>query len=89
MNFFERQDIARRKTGRLIALFEMKATSKIDKGDFRHIDWFFSEGPGKGYRGAGFVVYLGEHLLSFGLGRIALPALMLWSFQDLQPSSHV
>lgn len=68
--------------GRLIALFEMKATSKIDSGDFRHINWFLSDGPGKGYRGVGFVVYLGEHLLSFGPGRIALPASMLWSFSQ-------
>ena len=66
--------------GRLIALFEMKATSKIGANDFRHIDWFLSEGPGKGYRGVGFVVYLGEHLLSFGPRKIALPASMLWSF---------
>ena len=66
--------------GRLIALFQMKATSKIDSGDFRHINWFLLEGPGKGYRGVGFVVYLGEDLLSFGPGRIALPASMLWSF---------
>lgn len=48
--------------------------------DFRHIDWFLKEGPGKSYRGAGFVVYLGQHLLTFGPGRIALPASMLWSF---------
>ncbi|MEP7456191.1 DUF4143 domain-containing protein [Phyllobacterium sp. SB3] len=81
-------DIVAEAPGRLIALFEMKATSKIDKGDFRHIDWFLSEGPGKGYRGVGFVVYLGEHLLSFGPGRIALPASMLWSIQDLRPSSR-
>jgi len=73
-------DILAEAPGRLIALFEMKATSKIDSSDFRHIDWFLTEGPGKSYHGAGFVVYLGEHLLSFGPGRIALPASMLWSF---------
>jgi hypothetical protein len=63
-----------------MALFEMKATSKIDSGDFRHINWFFSDGPGKGHRGTGFVVYLGSDLLSFGTGRIAVPASMLWAF---------
>jgi predicted AAA+ superfamily ATPase len=73
-------DILAEAPGRLISLFEMKATSKIDSGDFRHIDWFLTEGPGKSYRGVGFVVYLGEHLLSFGPGRVALPASMLWSF---------
>ncbi|MBX9463036.1 MAG: ATP-binding protein [Aquamicrobium sp.] len=73
-------DILAEAPGRLIALFEMKATSKIASSDFRHIDWFLTEGPGKSYRGVGFVVYLGEHLLSFGPGRVALPASMLWSF---------
>jgi predicted AAA+ superfamily ATPase len=70
-------DILAEAPGRLISLFEMKATSKIDSGDLRHIDWFLTEGPGKSYRGVGFVVYLGEHLLT---GRVALPASMLWSF---------
>jgi predicted AAA+ superfamily ATPase len=74
-------DVLAEAPGRLIALFETKATSKIDRNDFRHIDWFLSEGPGKNCRGSGFVVYLGEHLLSFGTGRIALPASMLWSFR--------
>lgn len=73
-------DILAEAPGRLIALFEMKASSKIAAHDFRHIAWFFKEGPGKGYRGAGFVIYLGEHILSFGPGCIALPASMLWSF---------
>lgn len=48
--------------------------------DFRHINWFLSEGPGKSYRGAGFVVYLGDDMLSFGAGRVALPLSALWSF---------
>jgi predicted AAA+ superfamily ATPase len=73
-------DILAEAPGRLIALFEMKASSKIGPNDFRHIDWFLSDGPGKGYRGIGFVVYLGEHVLTFGPRKIALPASMLWSF---------
>ncbi len=73
-------DILAEAPGRLLALFEMKASSMIDARDFRHINWFLTEGPGKTYRGAGFVVYPGEHLLSFGPGRIALPASVLWSF---------
>lgn len=67
--------------GRLLALFEMKASSDVGRDDFRHIDWFMSDGPGASYRGAGFVVYLGERLLSFGPGRIALPLSMFWSFR--------
>ncbi|MGH6999880.1 MAG: ATP-binding protein [Stellaceae bacterium] len=78
-------DILAEAPGRLLALFEMKASSTIDARDFRHINWFLTEGPGKTYRGAGFVVYLGEHLLSFGPGRIALPASMLWSFAIGRP----
>jgi uncharacterized protein len=73
-------DILAEAPGHLLALFEMKASGKIDRHDFRHIDWFLTEGPGKGYKGSGFVIYLGEHVLSFGKGRIALPASMLWSF---------
>lgn len=55
--------------------------SKINSSDFRHVDWFLTEGPGKSYRGVGFVVYLGEHLLSFGPGRVALPASCCGRFQ--------
>ena len=80
-------DILAEAPGRLLALFEMKASSSIGGHDFRHIDWFFRDGPGKGCRGAGFVVYLGEHLLSFGPGRIALPVSMLWSFPVEAPQA--
>jgi predicted AAA+ superfamily ATPase len=74
-------DIVAEAPGKLLALFEMKAASTVGVQDFRHIDWFSSEGPGRGYRAAGFVVYLGGQLLSFGPGRIALPLSMLWSFE--------
>jgi len=73
-------DIVAEAPGRLLALFEMKAAATVGADDFRHINWFLSEGPGKSYRGAGFVVYLGEDLLSFGAGRIALPLSVFWSF---------
>jgi predicted AAA+ superfamily ATPase len=73
-------DIVAEAPGRLLALFEMKASGKVGADDFRHINWFMSEGPGKSYKGIGFVVYLGSDLLSFGAGRIALPLSMLWSF---------
>lgn len=73
-------DIVAEAPGRLLALFEMKCAATVGADDFRHINWFLSEGPGKSYRGAGFVVYLGDDLLSFGAGRIALPLSALWSF---------
>jgi len=73
-------DIVAEAPGRLLALFEMKASSDVSPHDFKHINWFMTEGPGTGYRGAGFVVYLGDRVLSFGSGRIALPASMFWSY---------
>jgi len=74
-------DIVAEAPGKLLALFEMKAASTVGVHDFRHIDWFRSEGPGRGHRAAGFVVHLGTQLLSFGPGRVALPLSMLWSFE--------
>lgn len=62
-----------------LALFRTRATSKVGPDDFRHIDWFMSEGPGNGRRCSGFVVYFGEHVLSFGPGKTALPISSLWS----------
>lgn len=73
-------DIVAEAPGKRLALFEVKATATVGAGDFRHIDRFLADGPGRPYRGAGFVIYLGEQLLSFGPGRIALPLSMLWSF---------
>lgn len=73
-------DIVAEAPGKLLALFEMKAASTVGAQDFRHIDWFRNEGPGRDYRTTGFVVYLGSQLLSFGAGRIALPLSMFWSF---------
>ncbi len=75
-------DIVAEAPGRLLAVFEMKAAATVGLDDFRHINWFLSEGPGKSYKGTGFVVYLGTDLLSFGAGRIALPLSMLWSFDS-------
>lgn len=73
-------DILAEAPGRRLALFEMKASSRVGPNDFRNIDWFLTQGPGSGYRGAGFVVYLGEHVVAFGPGRVALPVSMLWSY---------
>jgi uncharacterized protein len=75
-------DILAESPGKLLALFEVKASSTVSNADFRHINWFLSEGPGRSYKGIGFVVYLGDDLLSFGKGRIALPLSILWSFRS-------
>jgi predicted AAA+ superfamily ATPase len=72
-------DIVAEAPRRVLAVLEMKAAATVGIDDFRHINWFLSEGTGKSYKGIGFVVYLGNDLLSFGAGRIALPLSMLWS----------
>ena len=75
-------DIVAQAPGKILALFEMKASTTVAGDDFRHLDWFLKEGPGKSYKGSGFVVYLGDQLLSFGPGLLAVPLSMLWSFPD-------
>jgi predicted AAA+ superfamily ATPase len=73
-------DIVAEAPGRVLALFEIKASMTVEWGDFRHVDWFLKEGPGRAYRGVSFVVYLGDQVLSFGAGRVALPLSMFWSY---------
>jgi predicted AAA+ superfamily ATPase len=72
-------DIVAEAPGRRLALFEMKAAASVHKDDFKHMDWFLSE-PASAYTGTAFVVYLGDRLLSFGPGKIALPLSMFWSY---------
>lgn len=73
-------DIIAHAPGKLLALFEVKAAATVNERDFGHIDWFMRSGPGSRYRCAGFVVYLGDDLVPFGPGKIALPLSFLWSF---------
>jgi predicted AAA+ superfamily ATPase len=73
-------DIVAEAPGRVLALFEMKASMTVDWADFRHLDWFLKEGPGNAYKGVAFVVYLGDRALSFGPGRMALPLSAFWSY---------
>jgi len=75
-------DIVAQAPGRMLVLFEMKASTSVDADDFRHLDWFLKEGPGKSYKGAASVIYLGDQVLSFGPGRLALPLSILWSFSS-------
>lgn len=73
-------DLLAEAPGGALVLFEVKAAATVTAADFRHLDWFFNEGPGRLQGGAGFVVYLGDRLLSFGPGKLALPLSMFWSF---------
>jgi len=73
-------DIVAQAPGRKLALFEMKASASVSSEDFRHLEWFLDDGPGKSHKGTAFVVYLGDQILSFGPARLALPLSMFWSF---------
>ena len=74
-------DLIAEGPGRRLALFEMKASSTVSQADFKSIDWFFENGPGKAYapKSVGFVVYLGDQLLTMGPGRFCLPLSIFWS----------
>src|SRR5216117_3000552 len=61
-------DIIAQAPRRTLALFEMKASTTVGADDFRHLDWFFTEGPGKSYKGLAFVISLGDQMFSFGSG---------------------
>jgi hypothetical protein len=50
---------------------EVKSSTSVDKDDFRHID-LFARDNGDGFV-AGFVFYLGDHILPFGDNKWALP----------------
>jgi len=74
-------DLVAEAPGMRLALIEVKAGATAHEEDFRHIDWFLDEGPGRRYRGVGFVIHLGDQVLSFGPNRIALPMSALWSYR--------
>lgn len=52
-------DVIAEGPGRRLSLFEVKASSTVSQADFKPIDWFFNEGPGKAYaaKSVGFVIY--------------------------------
>jgi len=62
---------------------EIKTSTTVGSDDFKHMNWFASEGPGRTRNFTAIVFYLGENKLSFGDGRFALPVSSLWSKIDL------
>jgi predicted AAA+ superfamily ATPase len=78
-------DIVAEAPAHVLALFEIKASMTEEWTDFRHVDWCVKDGPGHAYKGIAFIVYLGDQVLSFGSGRIALPLSMFWSY-SLNPA---
>ncbi|MEO3388876.1 ATP-binding protein [Mesorhizobium sp. CAU 1741] len=68
------------ETNRTIVGFEMKASSNVDLNDFRHLQWFRTDGPGSAWNVIGIVIYLGDRPLTFGSKLFALPLSSFWSF---------
>ena len=61
---------------------EVKSSATVGNDDFKHLDWFAKEGPGRTRSFTRIVFYLGENKLSFGDRRVALPVSILWSEID-------
>lgn len=68
---------------RCLTGIEIKSSTTVGSDDFKHMNWFASEGPGRTQNFTAIVFYLGEKKLSFGDGRFALPVSSLWSKIDL------
>lgn len=69
-------DIVAEAPGRLLVLFEVEASSTVSERDFRSMDWFREEGPGREYRCTSVVIHLGGDVLSFGPDKLALPVMV-------------
>ena len=61
-----------------MAAIEVKASSSVSRQDFRHLEWFASEGPGKTRTVTSIIFYFGEQKLTFGERLCALPVSCLW-----------
>ncbi len=72
--------------GSLVGI-EVKSSATIGKDDFRHLNWFAADGPGKKHRFTGIVFYQGERKLTFGNRIFGLPVSALWSKIDLSTAN--
>ena len=70
-------DILVESGGNLVAI-EVRASTSVSARDFRHLEWFTANGPGRTRTITSIVLYLGVERLSFGEGRYALPVSCLW-----------
>ena len=75
-------DILAESADHLVAI-EVKASSSVSTGSFRHLDWFSNDGPGKRRQVTSIVFYLGDQQLTFGDRRYALPISCLWGDTDI------
>ena len=75
-------DIVAESPGKRLALFEVKTSSAVSAHDFRAMDWFREQGPGRTYRCTSVVMYLGDDLLSFGPSKLAVPLSIFGAFGE-------
>lgn len=79
-------DLLLEAPGRRLLLLEVKASSRVNTEDARHLHWFATEGPGRGYRCTGIVLYLGDHLTRLGPRLFAVPISIFWSGKPTTPT---
>lgn len=72
-------DILAESAYNMVAI-EVKASSAADRADFKHLNWFATEGPGRRRTVTSILFYFGERKLCFGDRRYALPVSCLWGF---------
>ena len=70
-------DILAESANNIVAI-EVKASTSVSRQDFRHLNWFVREGPGKTRTVTSIIFYLGKEKLSLGERRYALPVSCLW-----------
>ena len=72
--------LAETPKGHLVAI-EVKSSTRVSEEDFKHLDWFATQGSGKRRKVTRIVFYLGDMALPFGGDRrYVLPVSMLWAW---------
>ncbi len=66
------------ESGYHMVAIEVKASSAAGRADFKHLNWFATEGPGRRRKVTSILFHLGERKVNFGDGRYALPVSCLW-----------
>ena len=66
--------------GPVLIGIEVKASGTVSAEDFKHLEWFALQGPGRKRIVRGIVFYLGEHAFSWKKGFYALPVSLLWAW---------
>ena len=62
---------------------EVKSSATVDTSDFKHLNWFAKDGPGRNRNCTGVVFYMGRQKLTFGERDFAIPVSALWSAIEL------